>query len=160
MVCAPSLLSGIVIVAPKPCGSSRAERLCDPSERRVRRLTARRLDERFEVWAAGSGCKPSRRISANGVKRRDGDASLLDFTDKTLIEPAAHTHVAVGYKCRPSRHGQIASHSNLNRFAKGARAPLEPKRGKGLKVQDITRVFWPRGTLRRCSDKTWGDRGG
>jgi hypothetical protein len=30
MVCASSLLSGIVIVAPKPCGSSGAERLCDP----------------------------------------------------------------------------------------------------------------------------------
>jgi hypothetical protein len=31
----------------------------------------------------------------------------LYFTDKTLIAPAAHTHVAVGYKCRPSRHGQM-----------------------------------------------------
>jgi hypothetical protein len=163
MVCAPSLLSGIVIVAPKPCGSSRAERLCDPSELRVRRLTAHRLDERFEVRPLAPLVRVANRhagFPVNGVKRRDGDASLLDFTDKTLIEPAAHTHVAVGYKCRPSRHGQIASHSNLNRFAKGARAPLEPQRGKGLKVQDVTRVFWPRGTLRWCCDKTWGDRGG
>src|SRR6476660_4066984 len=33
----------IIIVVPQPCGSSRAERLCDPSELRVRRLTAHRL---------------------------------------------------------------------------------------------------------------------
>jgi hypothetical protein len=32
--------------------------------------------------------------------------------------------------------------------------------GFELKVQDVTRVFWPRGTLRWCSDRTWGPRGG
>ena len=58
----------------------------------------------------------------------------ISLTDPDSRAIAAHTHVAVGYKCRPSRHGQIASHSNLNRFAKGARAPLEPKRDKRYKM--------------------------
>src|ERR1700677_734930 len=44
--------------------------------------------------------------------------------------------------------GMAAHFADLSRFAKGARAPLEPPRGKGLKVQDETRMFWPRGTRR------------
>ena len=47
--------------------SSRAERLCDPSELRVRRLTPHRLGRALRsptAGSAGSGCKPSRRISA------------------------------------------------------------------------------------------------
>ena len=94
-----------IIIVVLPCGSSRAERLCDPSELRVRRLTAHRLGRALRsptAGSAGSGCKPSPGFPVNGVKQRDGDASLLDFTDKTLIEPAAHTHVAIGYKCPPS----------------------------------------------------------
>jgi hypothetical protein len=30
---------------------------------------------------------PNAGFPADGVKRRDGDASLSDFTDKTVIEP-------------------------------------------------------------------------
>jgi len=48
----------------------------------------------------------------------------------------------------------------LDQPVDGVPAPLEPKRGKGLKVQDVTRVFWPRGTLRWCSERTWGGCGG
>jgi hypothetical protein len=48
-----------------------------PSELRVRRLTPHRLGRALRSPTAGSdgsGCKP-------------GDASLLDFIDKTVIEP-------------------------------------------------------------------------
>ena len=53
-----------------PCGSSRAERLCDPSELRVRRLTPHRLGRALRsptAGSAGSGCNPSRRISRQRV---------------------------------------------------------------------------------------------
>ena len=62
--------SPIIILVPRPCGSSRAERLCDPSELRVRRLTAYRLGRALRsptAGSAGSGCKPSRRISRQSV---------------------------------------------------------------------------------------------
>jgi hypothetical protein len=48
------------------------------------------LDERFEVRPLAplvQVANPHAGLSANGVKRRDGDASPLDFADKTLIEP-------------------------------------------------------------------------
>jgi len=48
------------------------------------------LDERFEVRPLAplvQVANPHAGFSANGVKRRDGDASPLDFADKTLIEP-------------------------------------------------------------------------
>ena len=48
------------------------------------------LDERFEVRPLAplvQVANPHAGLPANGVKRRDGDASFLDFTDKTLIEP-------------------------------------------------------------------------
>jgi hypothetical protein len=79
-----------IIVVPQPCGSSRAERFCDPSEHRVRRLTAHRLGRALRsptVAPLVQAANPHAGFPANGVKRWDGDASLLDFTDKTLIEP-------------------------------------------------------------------------
>jgi hypothetical protein len=42
----------------------------------------------------------------------------------------------------------------------GGSHPLGTPKSKRLKVQDVTRVFWPRGTRRWWSDKTWGSRGG
>src|SRR5947207_3787075 len=59
-----------IIIVVLPCGSSRAERLCDPSELRVRRLTPHRLGRALRsptAGSAGSGCKPSRRISRQSV---------------------------------------------------------------------------------------------
>src|SRR5437763_3467928 len=59
-----------IIIAVLPCGSSRAERLCDPSELRVRYLTHHRLGRALRsptAGSAGSGRKPSRGISRQSV---------------------------------------------------------------------------------------------
>jgi hypothetical protein len=48
------------------------------------------LDERFEVRPLAplvQVANPHAGFPGNGVKGRDGDASLLDFADKTLIQP-------------------------------------------------------------------------
>jgi hypothetical protein len=48
------------------------------------------LDERFKVRPLATlvqVANPYTGLTANGVKRRDGDSSLLYFADKTLIEP-------------------------------------------------------------------------
>jgi len=54
------------------------------------------------------------RWSSAGARTRSWiGENQISLTDPDSRAMAAHTHVAVGYKCRPSRHGQIASHSNL-----------------------------------------------
>src|SRR5437763_12856108 len=66
-----------IIIVVLPCGSSRAERLCDPSELRVRRLTPHRLGRALRsptAGSTGSGCNPSRRISRQ--KRLDQAAGF------------------------------------------------------------------------------------
>jgi hypothetical protein len=70
------------------------------------------------------------------LKQTDRTRSWIGENQISLTDPdsramVARTHVAVGYKCRLLRHGQSASHSNLNRFAKGARTLLEPQRVNG-----------------------------
>jgi hypothetical protein len=68
-----------------------------------------------------SGPRSSPQRVAGMVRRAYADASVAFAT------------------LRLTEHGTV-------RFAKGAPAPLEPQRVKGLKVQDVTRVFWLRGT--------------
>jgi hypothetical protein len=64
------------------------DRTCRPSlEVGTDLLTG--LDKRFEVRPLAplvQIANPHTGLAADGVVRRDGDASLLDFTDKTLIE--------------------------------------------------------------------------
>src|SRR5437868_15506958 len=107
------------------------------------------------IYAPSRVC-PGRLHSRCG---RTGE-NQISLTDPDSRAMAAHTQC-----CGWLQVSAIAPWTNCfalksKPIRQGARAPLEPKRGKGLKVQDVTRVFWPRGTLRWCSERTWGDCGG
>ena len=88
-----------------------------------------RLEAALGAELLDRSVKPPR-LNSLGSRVLEQARDLLQRTEvlKSVTSSDAEPHGLLRIEIDAERQGQIASHSNLNRFAKGARAPFEPKR--------------------------------
>src|SRR5438874_5624544 len=132
-----------IIIVVLPCGSSRAERLCDPSELRVRYLTHHRLGRALRsptAGSAGSGRKPSRGISRHSVLIRR-PALPPTFSAAALAVSAAIDCEHVDARCRELRRHSGPRFARAIALVKEDHAYIKDKLGCEVRAVGKGKIF-------------------